>query len=75
MDVIVCLTILCFPPRKPEVAADSFCSAYERVIRDPGDGNSVARTRASVQKRVARNDVLYKCTCQNWNNPICKGLK
>lgn len=54
-----------------EAAADSFCQAYERVIRDPGDSASLQAARLSLQKRTARNDALYRCQCEGWKNPIC----
>lgn len=55
--------------------ADSFCQAYERVIRAPADAAEIGKVARTVAKRVARNDALYRCACQNWDNPICKDLK
>lgn len=56
-------------------ATDSFCAAYERVIRSPADAKTIKATPDPVRRWVERNEVLYKCTCQNWTNPICSTTK
>lgn len=54
--------------------ADTFCRAYERVIRSPADSAVVKSARGPVQQRVTKNDVFYRCVCEGWANPICKTI-
>lgn len=54
--------------------SDSFCQSYQPVVRTPADSATVKGARGPVQSRVVKNDVLYKCTCQGWKNPVCKNL-
>ncbi len=52
-------------------AVDGFCQNYERVIRNPSDSAEVKKLKGDTLKRTARNDTLYRCTCEGWKNPIC----
>lgn len=62
------LIMFCDQPKT--VPIDSFCTSYERVIRNRGDGAITAPL--SVKQRIAANDVVYRCTCQGWTDPICR---
>lgn len=55
--------------------ADSFCAAYERVIRSGDDTAGVKALSRTAKARLARNETLYRCACENWNNPICATAK
>lgn len=57
-----------------EAPADSFCAAYERVIRSELDGAEIGTVSRAVRQRIARNDALYRCVCQNWQHPVCRDL-
>lgn len=56
-------------------AADGFCQNYERVIRSPADSAEVRKMKGGPLKRTARNDTLYRCTCEDWKHPICSTIK
>lgn len=53
---------------------DGFCQNYERVIRSPSDSAEVRKMKGDTLKRTARNDTLYRCTCEGWKNPICGSM-
>lgn len=50
-------------------AVNGFCQAYQRVLR--AQGESTKGLSLALRKRIAANDVLYRCTCEAWTNPIC----
>lgn len=52
---------------------NGFCQSYERVLRTKGD--STKGLTLALRKRIASNDVLYRCACQGWANPICAQTK
>ena len=56
-------------------ATDSFCTAYGRVILNSADAGVVKAVPDPVRKRIEHNDALYRCTCQNWQHPICGQVK
>jgi hypothetical protein len=56
---------------QPPAAINSFCRAYQRVIRSPEEGASLAGAHRLVKERVAANDTLYRCECEHWDNPVC----
>jgi len=65
-----------FPPLQVKIADpadDSFCQVYQRVIQAQGEGKITAAD--PVKRRIAANEVTYKCQCENWPDPICKGPK
>lgn len=55
-------------------AVDGFCQNYERVIRNAEDAGAIKNLSRAPKSRISRNDVLYRCTCEAWQNPICAGL-
>lgn len=68
---MICVGILfayCFA--QAPSAVDSYCQAYQQVIVQKGDGSIQASV--GVKRRLATNEVTYRCLCENWNNPICK---
>lgn len=54
-------------------AVNGFCQAYSRVLRAPGE--STKGLSLALRKRIAANDVLYRCACEGWTNPICAQTK
>ncbi len=46
----------------PAPVADTFCTLYERVVQDKGDGASLAGAKSSVKKRILLNEQQAK-TC------------
>ena len=61
----------CELPKTP--AIDSFCTSYQRIIRTPDDAKIVAPL--SVKQRIAADDIIYRCTCENWKSPLCPAGK
>lgn len=55
------------PPTPPP--SDSYCQLYQLVVRAAGDGSISAA--GSVKKRIAENEVIYRCKCQAWKSPLC----
>jgi hypothetical protein len=53
---------------KPAVV-DSYCTSYERVIRQPSE--SAISAPLSVKQRIATNDIVYRCKCKGWKSPLC----
>lgn len=49
---------------------DSFCSQYQEVIQKIGDGTIIASE--DVKKRLAANEVNYKCQCKGVKANYCK---
>lgn len=70
--MITCLGFLffyqCSAP-KP-VVIDSFCSSYQRVIRNASD--SAISGPLAAKQRLAANEITYRCTCEGWKSPLCK---
>lgn len=52
------------------VVVDSYCASYQRVIRQPAEAAITAPL--SVKQRIAANDVVYRCTCEHWDSPLCQ---
>ena len=65
------LILMFCSPSSPS-PTDSFCSIYERVIRENTDAISLKGASDGVKRRTATNDTVYRCQCQGWDNPICK---
>jgi hypothetical protein len=68
---MLCVGLLlayCFSP--PAISTDSFCSVYNRVIVEQGD--SAISARGTVKRRIAANDVTYRCLCTGWKNKLCE---
>jgi hypothetical protein len=63
--------LFCIDEAAP-AAADGFCQAYRRVIVRPGDDQEIGRAAPELRRRIAANEVLYRCSCEHWNNPICR---
>lgn len=57
---------------KPAAVVNSYCSVYQRVIRNEQEGASLHAAARPVKERIAANDSLYRCACEGWDNPICK---
>lgn len=51
-------------------AVDSYCAIYRKVIQSKGEG--AIQASLAVKKRIAANEVVYRCQCEKWNNPICR---
>lgn len=69
---MLCVGLLfayCFSP-PVSTSTDSFCAVYERVIIENGDGTINARP--AVKRRLAANEVKYRCLCTGWKNPVCQ---
>lgn len=47
-----------------------FCSRYNKVIVEKGDGTISAKP--NVKKRIAANEVDYDCNCKNLKADYCK---
>ena len=65
--------IVCFglwQPAKPTVV-DSFCQTYQRAIVAKPDAEAAKTLPPGLQRRIASNEVVYRCLCQKWSNPIC----
>lgn len=67
------LVMLCQAPAAP-APIDSYCTSYRRVIVEAGDAASLARARLTIRRRVAGNDLLYRCRCERWQSPLCAGI-
>lgn len=71
-STITCVGLLfvyqCEVP-KP-VPVDSYCTSYQRVFRQKGDATISAPL--AVKQRIAANDVIYRCTCEHWDSPLCQ---
>lgn len=57
----------CALPKQPVV--DNYCSSYQRVIRTQAD--AAINAPLSIKQRIAANDVIYRCTCEQWKSPLC----
>lgn len=53
---------------------DSFCKTYEPVIQGTGEGKIIGRTGPVIRRRIDRNEALYRCKCEKWDDPICDKL-
>lgn len=53
-----------------EAPADTFCQMYSRILLNKSD--STKNLPLTMRKRIASNEVKYRCQCQGWNNPVCK---
>lgn len=62
------LVMFCEPPK--QVAIDSYCQSYQRIIRSPDDAKITAPL--SVKQRIAADDIIYRCTCEKWDSPLCR---
>ena len=51
-------------------ATDSFCSAYQKVVQAAGDG--AIKASDEVRRRIAANEIVYRCQCEGWKSPRCK---
>lgn len=49
---------------------DSFCTAYQKVIIEKGDG--AIKAPLGVRIRLAANEVNYKCLCEGWKDKLCE---
>ena len=47
-----------------------FCASYQEVIQKQGDGTITADP--NVKKRIAANEVNYKCNCLKVKADYCK---
>ena len=47
-----------------------FCSRYHEIIIEKGD--SEIQAKSSVKKRIAANDIDYKCNCLKIKADYCK---
>lgn len=54
----------------PVVIDDSFCQLYQKVIAQKGDGTIQATDGA--KRRIAANEVAYRCLCLKWDDAACK---
>lgn len=65
---MICFVLLslagCVTKPKPEVI-DSFCTVYQKVIREKGDGE--IRAKLGVKQRIAANEVTYNKQCGEEN--------
>ncbi len=75
MQGVVCF-ILCFGWSPPAIQAgpvvDSFCKQYQQVVRSKADSQNVKALPPEIQRRMAGNEVVYRCLCQGWKDPICQ---
>lgn len=51
------------------IASDSFCSAYQQVIKAKGEGSITAAR--PVKERIEANEKTFVCLCSNPENKIC----
>lgn len=58
----------CQPASLPPMV-DNFCQAYRRVIVGKGDGAISANI--DVKRRLAGNELLYRCKCQGLKSSLC----
>ena len=56
--------------RVSPVASDSYCQSYQKIIREKGDGKMTASP--GVKRRVAANEITYRCLCEGLVDPLCK---
>ena len=56
--------------RVSPLASDSYCQSYQKIIREKGDGKMVASP--GVKRRVAANEITYRCLCEGLVDPLCK---
>lgn len=61
------LVMFCQVEKAP--AVDSYCAAYQKVIRAAGEG--AIKATPEVKRRIAANEILYRCTCEGWKSPLC----
>lgn len=58
---------------RPPGAVNSFCAAYQRIIRQEHEGEQLGRIESRVvRERIAANETLYRCECEGWNHEICR---
>ena len=70
---MLCFGILLMFCQQPTTAPsiDAYCSSYRRVIAQRGDSIAVGKLPSALRRRLAANDVVYRCRCENWSDPIC----
>ena len=62
----------CFLCEIQETApVETFCALYSRQILNSSDSVSVKALPLDLQRRLVKNDTIYRCKCQKWQNPIC----
>jgi hypothetical protein len=70
------LTSLLSPRHESEaeqVIDDAFCRRYGRVIKGKSDSDEIKRLSRALGTRVLSNEVVAKCVCDKWDNPVCNG--
>jgi len=54
-------------------AVNSYCAAYQRVIRSEEEGAQLGRVESrAVRERIAANETLYACECHGVPHDICR---
>ena len=72
--VIRLCPFVCIDKEPAVQTIDSFCKAYEKVVRGASDSAALRGVQDTIRRRMARNEALYRCKCEGWTNPICEGL-
>jgi len=55
-----------------QIVSDSFCTTYQQIVVDKGDGSMMAAQR--VKRRIAANETVFRCKCLKEKLPICEQL-
>lgn len=53
-----------------QIASDSYCSTYQRIIVSKGEG--VITAARSVKNRIAANEKTYLCNCVTPKPALCE---
>lgn len=76
LTLLLCAVLAgCVGAEAPVASVNSYCTAYKRVITTEHEGASLHSALRPVKERIAANDALYRCECEQWNNPICQKVK
>jgi hypothetical protein len=54
-------------------ASDSYCSTYQQVVQQKGEGEALTKASRSVKNRIAANEKTYLCNCVDPKPKFCGG--
>lgn len=52
-------------------ALDTLCAMQGRMILSPADSAAVKALPTELQRRIVKNETVWRCKCQKWNSPVC----
>lgn len=66
---MLCLLMMSISSCK-SLSLTDYCQRYNEIIIEKGDSNIIANN--NVKKRIAANEIDYKCNCKNIKADYCE---